>query len=143
MRAHTPLAVLLLAGFMMASHLRVPFANSMHGHNNAWYGLVARNYARYGVVSLRGAMCLESGPKVPEPRLYLHHPPLIGLLVHASFLAFGEGEWQTRVVPLALSLFAVALWFALLREVFPARPLVAMVGALLAASTPLWTYYAT
>jgi hypothetical protein len=143
MRALALLTVLLLAGFLMTSHLQVPFANSMHGHNNAWYGLAARNYGRYGVVALRGAMCLQAGAPVADPRLYLHHPPLVALLVRASFLAFGEGEWQTRIVPLVLSLVAVALWFALLVEVFPARPLVATIGALLAASTPLWAYYAT
>src|SRR5262245_7727840 len=110
------LAVLAVSSFLMATHLTAPFASSMSGHNNAWYSLAARNYQRYGVVSLRAAMCLEPGAPVAEPRVYLHHPPLIALLVLASFELFGEGEWQTRVVPLALSLLAVAMWFAFLRE---------------------------
>jgi hypothetical protein len=143
MRALALLTVLLLAGFLMTSHLQVPFANSMHGHNNAWYGLAARNYGRYGVVALRGAMCLQAGPRSPtrgSTSIILRSWRCSCARVSSPS---AKGNGRRASCRSSLSLAAVALWFALLLEVFPERPLVATIGALLAASTPLWTYYAT
>lgn len=79
------------------------------GTAGAFFSIIARNYLAYGY-GTTGLVPIVTAEGPPSPaEIYAHHPPLVPLLVSASFATFGEHEWAARLVPLVSSLVALAL----------------------------------
>jgi mannosyltransferase len=66
------------------------------------------------------------------------HPPLYYALLH-FWLALGDGEWQIRLLSVALGVFSVAVLYALARRLF--NVWVAIAASLLLATSPLHVWY--
>ncbi len=116
------------------------FRHGFLGANAARYSLAGRNYVRNGFAATSLAPDFTPGDPGDRPRaLYLHHPPLVPILLGLSFLCFGETE-TAATVPFHLVGLAVLLLLFLL-----ARRLVAGVGgaaaAALAGVVPMTGFY--
>lgn len=113
------IVVLLLGSLAFWAHFALrpldgEFRLGFQHHNAARYAIQGRNYVRHGFSENLGAPDYTPGARrAPEDRaLYLHHPPLVPLLVGASFAAIGESERNAQLpffvlgacVPLAIFL---------------------------------------
>ena len=135
--------LLLLAAFLLSSHLDAPFDTNHIGFTGAWYSLSARNLLTWGPGRLWGCLSIESGPPVGPPRLYLDHPPMVAWVLAGVFRLFGEGELQARTTALALSLAGAVFFFLFALRLFRGRVGPALLGVLLAVATPVWAFYGT
>ena len=112
------LGLTLLAAYLFADHLVSPFNRSFQGWNGAFYGMAARNFLRYGFMDLGFMHCLEAGAMVPNPEMYLRHPPLCSLLAALSVGIFGESEGTIRLPAYLLSVATVPLLYLWLQRMF-------------------------
>ncbi len=134
--------LVLLAGIFHSTGLSKPFGQSVHSGNGAFYGVVGRNFARYGPSKFKFAMCCHSRPLLPHTSVYVHHPPGCGFLVYASYLLFGEGETQTRIPFLVLSSIGAGLIFLFFLEI-SGNLIFSILAYLFSVAAPVWCYYAT
>lgn len=74
---------------------------------------------------------------------YPHKPPLLFWLIEAGWAMFGVGEiWARTVAPLA-GLAATLLTVRLSRELWPERPNLGLIAAMLLMSSGYWLVFAT
>jgi len=110
------------------------------GTAGAFFSIAARNYVRYGYLATHLVPVVTAeGPPSP-PVYYVHHPPLLELLVSASFALFGVHEWAARLVPLAFSLASLGLLVHLATKFYGER--VALLTLVIAAALPLENHLA-
>ena len=134
------LAALLALLGVLAVGLRTvgftaPFGADNLGTAAGFFGIAARNYPGYGYLANRLVpIVTPDGPPSP-PVVYANHPPLVPLLVSASFAVFGEREWAARLVPLAAAFASLALLGILAARVHGTR--VAVLTLAIATTLPL------
>jgi hypothetical protein len=141
MTRHTLLLALVLvyaAGFRLLV-LDRPFHDDVEGHG-AFFGILARNYLRFDWARTRGVPLLTAG-QGPDAAIvfYPDHPPLVPLLIAASYRLFGVGEWQTRLPTAIATVAAVAMLYLLLTRFGSRRA--ALIAAALFAATPMTLYF--
>lgn len=89
-----------------------PWLHDFDGINGSLFSVGARNMVRYGMVATGFGCATEPGRDGrPPERYYATHPPLLPVMVAASFKVFGTHEWAARLVPIAFSAAAVILVF--------------------------------
>lgn len=159
MRAHLPLAfILLLAIYLITLNIATPW-QSMHEDNGTLNESIAVNHLRFGLGVTKGQDLLDeearqsfgpahvteaqhfafflSGPT--HPRVYGDHPPLLGLTIAGSFLIFGMHFWSERLVPILSALVGLLLFYHLAARWFDVT--VARVGSLLYVTFPMFAYF--
>jgi 4-amino-4-deoxy-L-arabinose transferase-like glycosyltransferase len=90
----------------------------------AFYGTVARNYSRYGILKTYAVPIQSIGVTPEAPVFYPNHPPLLPLLVAGAYRVFGWNpwngdvppEWQTRLPTTLFTLACIATIFVMLRS---------------------------
>jgi len=109
------LAVIVYGVAWRAISIDRPFEYDDEG-TGAAYGVFARNYVTFGLWQTHALMVPTVGEPPPDTPLayYPDHPPLASLLIFFAYLAFGFGEWQTRL-PSAVA--SIVIVFALYRLV--------------------------
>jgi len=130
------LAVLAgVATALRCVNLTAPWGADNLGTAGAFFSIAARNYLAYGyrATGFLPAVTAEGPPSPIE--LYTNHPPLVPLLVSASFALFGEQEWAARLVPLVASLVSLALLTYLAARFYGRR--VALLTLAVATTLPL------
>jgi hypothetical protein len=87
--------------------------------NGAIYGIMSRNFLKYGYVRTRFGTAVNTGP-VPDQEFtyYLHHPPLFYFLVSFSYRLFGVHEWSARIVPILFSIVSLLFFFRFTRKLW-------------------------
>lgn len=134
------LAIVLLyaAGFRLIA-LDRPFQYDAEG-SGCLYGILARNYLRFGWTETHGMPVLTVG-HIPDAPIvfYLDHPPLIPLLIVPVYALFGVGEWQTRLPISIATVAAVYVLYLLLARVATRR--IALMAAALFAAMPMTLYF--
>ncbi len=139
-------AASVLALFAVATALRcigltAPWGADNLGTAGAFFSIAARNHLAYGY-GATGLIPVVTPDGPPSPMMfYANHPPLVPLLVSASFAVFGEHEWAARLVPLAASLVSLALLTQLASRCY--GPRVALVTLAVATFLPLDAHLAT
>jgi len=115
--------------------LTAPWGADNLGTAGAFFSIAARNYPAYGYLATRLVPVVTAeGP--PSPAVYYaNHPPLVPLLVSASFAVFGEHEWAARLVPLLAALASLAMLGYLAARFYGSR--VALLTLAIAATLPL------
>src|SRR5262245_31747547 len=77
--------------------------------------LAARNFLRYGILDVSGAMVLNGGPASrDELEVYAHHPTLLPIVLAGVFRIFGDTLDVYRAANIAISLLAIVLLMRLL-----------------------------
>ncbi len=136
-RQHVMLVVLLATaaiGLRCIGLTRVFGADNLGGAG-ALFAIIARNYLRYGYRA-SGLLPIVTAEGPPSPAFfYTHHPPMVPLLVSASFALFGPHEWAARLVPLAASMLSLGLMVHLAVRFYGWR--VALLVLAIATTLPL------
>lgn len=116
-------------------------------HQDGVYGMIARNYLKYGYADFGLAQIATPGPTVPRPErvYYQNHPPLAPLLSSFGVALFGPQPWAVRLPHLACGLALVAALALLAARVSRGRdapPTTAWAWAVaLAAAVPIAVRY--
>jgi len=131
---------LALAGMLvLMPRMTEPFWGH-HEFNGVFYGMMAKNYMRYGLAETKGAQITT--PQVTEKgnwSLHTHHPATYPLLLYGWFLLWGAGEWQARLLSIVSSGWAIAGLAALNMVFFKKKE--AGLGVLAVIFTPLYLYF--
>jgi hypothetical protein len=130
-----------LALGMRCLGLTRPWGADNLGYSGAFCSIAAQNYFRYGYLATRLVpVATPEGP--PSPAIfYPHHPPLVPLLVSASFALFGRHEWAARLVPLVASIASLGLLVHLAARFYGER--VALLTLAVATTLPLDAHLAS
>jgi 4-amino-4-deoxy-L-arabinose transferase-like glycosyltransferase len=131
-------SVLLLVTWRFAN---LPFV-WRYDYPSAHHALYAFNHLDYGLAVTKGAQLANGSPEVPE-HLFLanHHPPLMPLVLAASYKLFGLQESAARGVMIACSALSILLLYLAVRLLMGRR--VALIAALVFTLLPLNLVYAT
>lgn len=94
-----------------------PWINTLD-YNGAVWSQSAHNILRAGLAQTLGASSGFYFGLLPIPAwgYYLHHPPLLHLIITALFAVLGEHEWVARLLPIACSLTSAILLWLLVRS---------------------------
>jgi 4-amino-4-deoxy-L-arabinose transferase-like glycosyltransferase len=136
--------LLLAALLMYAAAFRLlvidrPFQYDTEGHGS-FFGVLARNYLRFGWSQTHGIPVLSAGQGPATPIvLYPDHPPLVPLLITPVYALFGVGEWQTRLPTSIATFAAIYVLYLLLKR--HATPRIALIAAALYAAAPMSLYF--
>lgn len=134
-----PILLFLLTIVVVGNNLGKPFIG-IHDWNGARYGNIARNYLRYGFFTTKFSQVENSGEVRPSEFRYLtHYPPLLPILISASYRIFGINEWATRLVSLLATAGAIVLIYLIGRTIFNEEAGVS--ASLLALATPMVRYF--
>lgn len=129
----------ILSIFLIGQNLDKPFWGE-HDWNGVRYGNIARNYLRYGFLETKLGQVENSGSaKRSEFAYYTHYPPLLPILLSASYKLFGISEWSTRIVPLLATAGGIVLIFLIGSTWWDFKR--GLTAALLALATPLVLYF--
>ncbi len=131
--------ILLAAALILSYNINKPFWGH-HDFNNAFYGVMGRNLARFGPVATKLGQVTTTS--VSDPKLFgyhTHHPPLLIWLLGLSYFLFGISEISTRLIPVIFSVATVAVFFLLIREVFGQKTAVA--SSMIWLVTPIFVYF--
>ncbi len=133
------LLVLLYAAAFRLVAMNRPFQYDDEA-TGCFYGVLARNYLRFGPAQTHGIPVLTVG-HAPDASIayYPDHPPLVPLLIAPIYLLFGVGEWQTRLPTSIATVAAVYVLYRLLRRHATQR--VALIAATLFAAMPINLYF--
>lgn len=115
--------------------------NGIDGGDGALFSAIARNYANYGIIELKGGQATNFGAVANKSELnfYQHHPPMVPLLTYVSFQLFGESEGAARLAPIILTIGSGALLFVLIRELFGFN--IALLSTFFFASFPMTIFF--
>lgn len=109
------IAVLLNCTIVVAT-LNDHFDTQEHSWVATHHLLMARNFARFGIIHLHGVPVQNNPPDGLERDVYVHWPPLYPMLLAEVFRIFGESERVARFTVLviavvtALGIFQLAKW---------------------------------
>jgi 4-amino-4-deoxy-L-arabinose transferase-like glycosyltransferase len=132
--------VLLWLATVLCSEINRPLIDGVD-YNGAVWSQSAHNILRAGFTETSGASSgFYFGP-LPIPRwgYYLHHPPLLHLVIAILFSIFGEHEWVARLVPVGCSLTSAIFLWLLVRSCAGTR--VATLSAAIFACLPMQLRY--
>ena len=118
-RVAAALAALFLLHTLISFHgLREVFLRGHQGFAGSLRASMGRNYVRHGLDETGVRPYRHHVPRedLEGARIHWHHPPGLGLMVGASFAAFGVSEAATRLVPILASLASFLLLFVIVRR---------------------------
>lgn len=131
--------VLTFAASVLTNNLDKPFWGH-HDFNNSFFGNIARNYVRYGLIATKLGQANSVGFASSGGFSYhTHHPPLLPLSLALSYWILGISEFSTRIVPVIFSALTVALFFIWIREKINLKT--ALVASLFWLISPLYLYF--
>lgn len=129
----------LIAIVITGQNLAKPFWGE-HDWNGARYGNIARNYLRYSLVATKLGQVENSGRvSSSEFEYYTHYPPLLPLLITASYKIFGVYEWSTRLIPTIATSASLVFIFLIGSHIWDIKR--GMLASLLAMITPMSLYF--
>ncbi|MGZ8248166.1 ArnT family glycosyltransferase, partial [Methylomagnum sp.] len=108
------LALLLFTASNPALHHR-PFGME-HAWVSAHFAVIARTFAEYGVFGLHGIPIQNNGLLSGRPDVYLHWPPLFGILLSQLNLLFGASENTAYGMMFTIMLMNALLLFLIARR---------------------------
>lgn len=134
-----PLAVLVLAGFLLSIKIDKPFIGQ-HDWNGVVYGQQAKNFLRFGYLPLKFGATLASFDVLSSDRKFsTHYTPVLPILISFSYRLFGISEWSTRLVAVVASLLSVFVVMLLGKELISTRA--GVIAGVLMTITPMFVYY--
>lgn len=80
--------------------------------------LLARSFAQFGVIHLRGVPLQNNLPLGIQPDRYVHWPPLYAILLGMAFRVFGESELVVHAFVIAVNLCYMVAFYFLIKRCF-------------------------
>lgn len=131
------LAILVFA--LLSFKLTQPFWGH-HEFNGVFYGMIAKNYLRYGYSETLGAQVTNFYPVSSEKwSLHTHHPATYPLMISIFFKLFGVDEYVSRFISITASIIGIIFLVKLVDLTFSTP--YAWLGAITIVFTPLFLYY--
>ena len=115
-------AVLISLALALSAEINRPWIHGVD-FNGAVWAQSAHNILRAGLIETSGASSgFYFGPlPIPDWGYYLHHPPLLHLVITGLFAILGEQEWVARLVPVVCTLISTVFLWLLVRSCVGAR----------------------
>jgi hypothetical protein len=105
------LLALGVAAVLLSWNLTKPLDGYEDG-NGGFFGVMARNYLRYGYAATKLGPVTNPGLARPEEfRYYPDHPVMLPILVSLSYRIFGVTEASARLVSIIFTLAGLVLWY--------------------------------
>src|SRR3989338_8774885 len=102
--------VSILTFLLLSYKLTWPFWGH-HEFNGVYYGMIAKNYLRYGLLATKGGQVNNLFPAAPSEWSYhVNHPATYPLLLALSFRMFGTAEATARLVSISLQCSGSCFW---------------------------------
>lgn len=135
-----PLLVLLIIGALVLSYkIDKPFWGH-HDWNGVYWGAVARNYVRYGLLETKFAMVGGNGVlPINQLGYSFHYPPLFPLIWALFFKLFGVSEWSSRLMSISFSLGSLTVFYLLIKKYFDVKT--AIISSFFWIVTPMFIYF--
>jgi len=108
------LAILIWCVLPLSYRLFQPFLTSADSDASA-FAQSARNYLRYGLLSTRVGMTMNTGEHPAEFIYNDHHPPGVSLATALVYVALGVSDWGSRIYPCICTLGSALALFLLWR----------------------------
>lgn len=104
-----------------------------HDFNSVFYGQIAKNYIRYGLIKTKGAQVFSEGSIAQgDWQIHTHHPATYPIILSLFFYLLGIHEWVARLVSILASIIAV---------IYLAKTFSNKLAVLPLLFTPLFLYY--
>jgi hypothetical protein len=132
------LCILVFAGARALLRLAAPFTDVVD-FNAAVWSQAAHNFLRAGLGAGVPAAFYFGPLPIPQDAWYVHHPPLLALVLTAGFRIFGEYEWVARLIPAVASLACVAFLWLVVKDC--RGPRAAAFATALFAAMPMELHY--
>lgn len=134
------LLVLVILLCLHLPNLNQPFWGH-HEFNGVFYGTIARNYHRYGLIQTKTAQVTTAYETTSTQWGYhTHHPATYPLLIYAWTLFFPFNEVSLRSLSLLASFIGLAYWLGVNKNSFT-KQIAAFLSILFVLTTPLARYY--
>lgn len=132
-------ALVVIAAWLFTYKINRPWIG-LHDFNGAVWSNIARNFNRYGFIATKLGQVDNFGPQNPESfNFYIHHPPLLPILLALMFRLFGESETVARSLPILFSLGALVLTFLIAKYFWGV--IGAVISAVALIATPHYHYF--
>lgn len=107
---------------------------------NAYWGIIARNYVRYGLCGTKFAMIDNAGLTDPAAfHYYTHHPPLSSIITAGFLKILGVHLWSIRLPYFLCGIGTNILLYKIALSVWNRR--VAVIAAILALGMPFYASF--
>lgn len=106
-----------------------------------WIPSAARNYERYGIEQIGGAVVRDAHfqDDISQLHIYSHHPPLLAWLPALFSRVAGESELALRFIPSAITMLSFSLFYVLVRRLY--NKSIAIVALFLFVANPMVLYF--
>lgn len=112
-----------------------------HDWNGVWYGAIARNHLRLGLIETKFGSVGGNGSvsEINSESFFTHYPPLFPLIMAASISIMGDSEFTMRFVTLLFSLTLVIFIYLVALELYNQD--VAFLAGIFTICIPLFIYF--
>lgn len=131
--------ILVLASVLLNIKLEKKFIGH-HDWNGVWYGTIARNNLRYGLVKTKlGSVGGNQIEQITPNMFFIHYPPLFPIILSVGFILFGQSEMALRLIIIFFSLNTIIFIYLIANKLFNRN--VAFLAGLFTTITPLFIYF--
>lgn len=131
-----------LSIFVLSVGLNKPFVGQ-HDFNSVQQGNIAKNYLKYSPLALKfGQIMRQIDPSAsigPNLSYYTSYLPTTSLLIYLSYLTFGIGEWQTRLIPLVFSAVGATFFYLTVSLIWNKK--IGILSSFFYIFNPMFIYY--
>jgi len=133
------LLVSILVFLLLSYKINQPFWGH-HEFNGVYYGMIAKNYLRYGLWATKGGQVNNLYP-VPasEFNYHVNHPATYPLLLAAAFRIFAASESTARLVSIVASVLGIVFLGKFITALY--KDSVSWLAVVAVIFTPLFLYY--
>lgn len=105
------LTIAALFVYISLAGITLPYVG-FHAFNFNVYSLIAHNYNLFGWVETKLAPVVSVAPVLPaQPEYYLHHPPLVSVVLAVFFQIIGEDFWVGRLAMIFFSCASMVMLY--------------------------------
>ena len=134
-----PLVILIFCICLLGLIFNKPFIGH-HDFNSVYFSQIARNLISYSPFDTKLGQILGYGYINKENfNFYTHNVPLYPWMLSLSFLTFGVGEWQARIISIIASVFSTIIVYRIALLLF--NKLTAYLSLLLFTLSAMMIYF--
>lgn len=141
MRNYFLICVIFVSTILFSINLKKPFIGH-HDFNSAFFSTISRNLVSYPIGQTKLGQIMNSSKVSPRNfQYYTHNVPLFTWIIALSFLIFGVGDWQARLVSILFSTGSVVAIYLIAKKLLSI--FYAAVTSLLLATSAMFIYFSS